>query len=335
MEKKKGCNIRDVADRANVSTSTVSRALSGSKKISQKTTARVQKVAEELGYTPNSAAQALAKSNTNTLAVIVPYRSESEDPFSNAYFIKVISALSQTAKKRGYYLIYSLSNTVDDELRNIEELVMQKRVDGIILLGAREKDANVAYLLHQHMPFVVIGRPLDKKKHYPWVDNDNEGAMQSVVEHLIDKGHTRIAFLGGDSGLIVTQDRLRGYRSALASIDRSPHVVLDLPFSVEGGKRGFSNLMEGREDALDAIVTTDDLLAVGAYQSSQELGMDALQIVGFNNTFVGDLLHLPIDSVEIHAERLGDTAVQLLLQYLKDDIVGNEWIDTEIVLSKR
>lgn len=336
MERKKGCTIKDVAKRANVSTSTVSRALAGNDKISEATKERVRIAAEELGYSPNSSAQALANRSTNTLAVIVPYRSDGEDPFANAYFIKVVSTLSRKAKEKGHYLIYSFSNTISDELDNIAELVTRKRVDGIVLLGTREDDENVEYLLKQQMPFVVVGRPKGNQELFPWVDNDNFRAMQAVVDNLLSEGCRDILFLGGDRKLFVTQDRYRGY---LQSMDeRSDTVqssILDLPFSIEGGKRGYLEAMETRTKVPDAIVATDDLIAIGAYQSLQKSDQSKVRIVGFNNTIIGDALQLPIDSVEIYAEKLGEKAIELLFHYMHEDVIANKLVPTKIVFQKK
>lgn len=312
--------IKDVAKVAKVSPSTVSRVIANNPKISDATKKIVFKAMKDLDYKPNIIARSLANRKTYTLGLILP--SKNEEIFENPFFIQAMRGLSTYAQTKDYYIMYSYCKSVEEELKAAETFVHSKWVDGIILMASRMDDPCVTFLREKKQPFVVIGRPDDYMEDSLWVDNDNVGAMYDVVQRLIEQGHKKIGFIGGELQFSVYRHRLKGYKKALLDhgIEYDEQLVA-LDETTE------DKAYEGTLDMLqrvipDAIIGTDDTLAFGAYKALQEKGYKHVAIVGFNNTPMAIYKSPSLSSVDINAEKLGIEAAKLLIQNI--DHTGNE-----------
>lgn len=328
--------IKDVAKIANVSPSTVSRVIANNPKISDATKQIVYKAMEELDYKPNIIARSLANRKTYTLGLILP--TKNEEIFENPFFIQAMRGLSTYAQKKDYYIMYSYCMSVEDELKAAETFIHSKWVDGIILMASRIDDPCVQFLRKKEHPFVVIGRPDDYKDESLWVDNDNVGAMYNVVKQLIEQGHKKIGFIGGEQQFTVYRHRLRGYKQALEDFGimyDEALVVLDEPTE----QKAYEGTIEMLSHTIpDAIIGTDDTLAFGAYKALNEKGLDNIAIAGFNNTPMALYKTPSLSSVDINAEKLGEEAAKLLIQHLNNEdtkkhvIVDAEYIERDSTL---
>ena len=325
--------IKDVAKLAQVSPSTVSRVIANNPRISDATKRIVFDAMETLNYKPNAIARSLANRSTQTLGLILP--STDENLFKNPFFIEAMRGISLYAQKKGYRIMYTYSANPDEEVHFIEDFIQSKWVDGVVLLSAQENDKCIDFLKNADFPFVVVGRP-ESTNDILWVDNDNFQATYNVVNHLIEKGCTRIAFVGGPHSMNFSRDRLEGYRRAmevrgLASADT--HVVEMPDLTIDYGYEAMKILSERLE--LDAVVTTDDFLAIGANNYIGESGLD-IKVVGFNNIPLGAYQTPSLTSVDIDAESLGYHAAKLLINRLKGIenslnhfIVGTKLVERE------
>lgn len=311
-----GITIKDVAKRAGVSPSTVSRVIHNISRISLNTRNTVKKAMEELGYIPNAAASSLAGMPPRTLGLVLP--NNSEELFKNPFFINTMRGISIYAQEKGYFLLYSFSRDEEDEVRFIKNYILSGWVSGVILMTSRENDQCVAYLKSMNFPFVLIGRPEDPQTTY-WVDNDNFQAMYQVVNYLLGKGYRRIGFVGGPATFQVTRDRLRGYRQALLSrgfeVDDTI-IYQGEDFSERSGISGATTLLA--DSRLDAIASTDDQLAFGILQKLKEAGRDTIGVTGFNNTVRGAYQSPTLTTVDINADLLGQKAAQLLIKIMEN-----------------
>jgi len=190
--------IKDVAKEANVATSTVSRVLSNSPKISEKTKENVHEAIKKLNYKPNAIARSLANNKTRILGVVLP--EDADDILNNPFFINAMKGMSMYAQKKNYYITYTFSKTQQIERKHLKDIINSNLVDGVILLRVSEDDKNTTYLRSIDFPFVVVGRP-DNPEEVLWVNNDNISAMYNVVEKLIKKGHRKIGFVGAIENL--------------------------------------------------------------------------------------------------------------------------------------
>ncbi|MDB1949461.1 LacI family DNA-binding transcriptional regulator [Clostridium tertium] len=323
--------IKDVAREANVATSTVSRVLSNSHKISDKTKEKVNEAIKKLNYTPNIIARGLANNRTRILAVILP--KEAEDIFSNPFFVQAMKGISIYAQKENYYIMYAFKQEGKDDNEWFKKFIDSNLVDGICLLNSKEKDDTINYLNDIEFPFVVIGRP-DEVNNVLWVDNNNVKAMYDLVQMLIDYGHKEIAFIGAKANLNVSRDRLKGYKQAL--IDNRIEIKNSLIYEAEeftqsNGSYAINKILDSNRPT--AVVATDDLLAFGAQETLNELGVKNMSIAGFNNIPMSEYQNPPLSSVDINAEELGFYATKLIIDRLEEKISNrNSYIiDTKLI----
>src|SRR5690606_32193153 len=202
--------IKDVAERAGVSPSTVSRVIADHPRISRATKERVRAVMRELNYHPNAVARSLVRRRTQTIGVALSRSAEAA--LANPFFPEVLRGIGSFARQARYSLTLTTATTYDEERQQCMELLTQRRVDGLIVLASRIDDPLVDWLADNGYPFVVLGRVPGRE--VPHVNNDNTAAARRATEHLLEHGHRRIGFVGGPAELIVGVDRGGGYKPA-------------------------------------------------------------------------------------------------------------------------
>ncbi len=314
-------NIKDVASRAGVSPSTVSRVVANHPRISKATRERVRAVMKELDYHPNVIARSLVRQSSEAIGLLIP--SSIEQFFLNPFFPEVLRGITQVAQNEGYDIVLSTALHGRNDVDRLERMVRSKQVDGVILLTARLDDPLFTVLEENHIPSVVIGRP-SQEVSLSWVNNDNRLAAYETTTHLLKLGHQRIGFIGGSQELVVTVDRLTGYSHALmeCGITFDPNLVVSGEFIEDVGYNGMMRLLALAERP-SAIVASDDVLAFGAMRAAGELGYripEDLAIVGFNDIPLARLANPPMTTMNVHIYELGQTAAKLLLQHINDKV---------------
>lgn len=315
--------IKDVAKLAGVSPSTVSRVISNHPRISQATSRKVRAIMDELGYHPNMMAKSLVSKTTMTLGILLPR--PAEELFANLFFGEVIRGILTQANRAGYDILMSTGATVPEELEAISKLVHGRRIDGLILLASRRQDPVIQFLIEQQFPFVLIGRSED----YPdilSIDNNNVQAAYDSTLHLITQGHERIGFVSGPSNLIVSQDRLQGFRKAMeqSGLEVKPEWIVEGDFLQESGYRAMSFFMSLPERPT-ALVVVDDIMAFGVLRGLSELGYrvpEDLSITSFNNIPLSEMANPPLTSIDIGIYHLGYTASQTLLRAIREESIS-------------
>ncbi|MGG1879918.1 LacI family DNA-binding transcriptional regulator [Paenibacillus cisolokensis] len=311
--------IKDVAKRAGVSPSTVSRVLSNHPRISRETSQKVRDIMEEMGYHPNMMAKSLVSKTTETICVILP--KPAEELFLNLFFMELIRGIVTQANRSGYDVLISSGGSEKEEVEAVSRLLNGRRVDGAILLYSRQDDAVVDYLKANEYPFVLIGRS-EKYPDLLSVDTDNLQAAYDATKHLITFGHERIGFVSGPPNLMVSQDRLKGYGQALADagLTMRKEWIVEGEFLQESGYRAMSFFMNLPERPT-ALVIVDDIVAFGVLRGLNELGYKVPQdvsIISFNNISLSELSNPPLSSVDIGIYNLGYTASQALIQSIRN-----------------
>ena len=309
--------IKDVAKRAGVSPSTVSRVIADHPRISPSTKERVRAIMGELGYYPNAIARSLVNQTSNSIGVIRARLTEED--FANPFFPAVIQGISSVAYKHRLSLVLSTSRTFQQEDEECLDLLRQRRVDGVILLASHRDDQLIPRLQSDGFPFVLIGRPEDQAE-INWVNNDNMADAKTAVQYLLNKGHQRIACLDGNPRYVVSVDRRLGYQNAF--LERGLKVPAGLvehsEFSVEGGYQATLRLLR-RDPNFTALFAVDDLIAIGAMRALQERNIVVgreVAVVGFNNTILGACVQPALTSVHVPIYELGQIAVQMLVAQL-------------------
>ncbi|WP_172195719.1 LacI family DNA-binding transcriptional regulator [Saccharibacillus qingshengii] len=307
--------IKDVARKADVSPSTVSRVLSNHPRISAATARKVREIMEEMGYHPNLMAKSLVSKTTKSICVILP--KPAEELFLNLFFMELIRGIVAQAARSGYDVLISSGASEAEEVEAVARLVNGRRVDGAVLLYSRKDDPVVEFLKQREFPFVLVGR----SERYPdilSVDTDNVQAAYDAARHLISLGHERIGFVGGPPNMVVSMDRMQGYRRALeeAGLPLREDWIVEGEFLQDSGYRAMSMLMSLPERPSGMLVV-DDFVTFGVIRGLNELGYripQDLSIVSFNNLALAELSSPPISSVDIGSYHLGYTASQTLIR---------------------
>ncbi|MEH7444472.1 LacI family DNA-binding transcriptional regulator [Bacillus sp. JJ1122] len=312
--------IKDVAKVANVAPSTVSRVIANSPRISEKTKERVREVMDQLGYHPNFIARSLASQSTRAIGLVMP--SSTDVVFQNPFFPTVLSGLSEGAHSKQYALHMTTGKTEDEIFDGVVAMVQGGRVDGVVLLYSKVEDRVIAYLRERDFPFVVIGKPFKDDENISYVDNDNFKAGKEVTEHLIQLGHDRIGFIGGNLDLVVTVERLLGYEKALrnSGISLIDEYIVNDEFLRESGQDAVKVLLS-LEKPPTAMVVADDLMALGVLNKLDEMGIsvpDDISIVSFNNVLIAEMARPPLTSVDINIFDLGYQATKSLIQKIEN-----------------
>ncbi len=320
QEEKMDVTIKDVAKEAKVAASTVSRVIKDSPNISEETKRRVREVMDRLGYYPNFQAQSLAGKNTKAIGVILP--NAAFHSFQNPFFSEVLLGISTSANKHKYGIYLSTSATEDGIYEEVVRMVQGKRVDGILLLYSRKNDKLLTYLNTVKIPFTVVGRPYEKEQQTTYVDNDNIQTSIDVTNFLINAGHRRMAFIGGNQQFVVTADRLKGYKKALENegIAYDEKFVINEQSVKEEGRVIIEKLVS-LEEPPTAIITQDDLIAFQIISHLESLNLNVpndISIISFNNYFVSEHSRPPLTSVDIGINQLGFEATDALIELIEE-----------------
>lgn len=312
--------IKEVAKKAGVSPSTVSRVLSKNPRISKETSDKVKEIMTEMGYHSNIMARSLVSNKTYTLGMILPR--PAEELFQNHFFAENIRGITTQAARNGYDVLMTAGATDSDEMEAIQRLVLGRRVDGILLLQTRKNDPIIAFLKAHDFPFVLIGRSEDDPT-VLCVDNNNIQAAFDATSHLIAQGHTRVGFVSGPPSLSVSQDRLQGYKQALAAhqLPMKTEWIVEGEFLQESGYRAMSFFMSLPERPT-ALVIIDDVVSFGVMRGLTELGYSVpndLSIIGFNNISLTELSTPPLSSIDIGIYQLGYMASLMLIKKIQGE----------------
>lgn len=312
----------EIAKLAKVSQATVSRVLNKDPQVNPQLRERVLAVIETHGYVPDARAQSLRAQKSATLGLVVHRspRQLAHDPFFSA----LIAAILEFAGKHGYHLCVDAARTLGSRRAIYEELLRTRRVDGLILVESQTEDERIARLNQEGFPFVLIGRYEPEEAVYS-VDNDNRGAAQMAIRHLLAAGHRRIAYIGGPKDLIVTQDRLCGYQQALAdsSIPYDPDLVVYGDFSEVSGYRAMTKLLQLAHPPT-AVLAFDDVMAVGAMRAAKERNYripHEIAFVGFNDSPFCAYVEPPLTSIAVDIIGLAQIATEILIDLIEGRIV--------------
>jgi LacI family transcriptional regulator len=309
--------LRDVARRVGVHPSTVSRALNPETRdmISAEIATRVTEAARALGYHPNSIAYSLKTNRSRIIGLLIP-------DITNPVFPPIIRGIEDAFAAAGYIAILANTDNDADRARTVLQNMLGRRVDGLIMATARRRDPEVERCLAEDIPVVLLNRTVDRGAVSSVVTDDALG-IQLAVAHIVQLGHTRIAHLGGPLSLSTGFARHQGFLKALkkAGLRADPRLVFACSgFTEAEGRRGFLELW-ARNRGFTAVVTANDLLALGCYDALLELGLrvpDDIAVTGFNDMPFVDKLRPPLTTVRIPHYQMGEQAARALLARLRD-----------------
>lgn len=306
--------IKDVATHAGVSVATVSAVLNANKYVSPKLTQRVHASVEALGYERNSLAQSLKTQTSHTIGLII-------SDIMNPFFTHIVRGVEDVANQHNYSLI--LGNTDEDPAKEKKyiRLLESKRVDGLILAAAAGNHTYLRSLPQQRLPLVSLDRSL-----FEWgIDSiliDNVSGARNAVEHLIRLGHHHIGIITGISGITTTEERLSGYKLALAShsIPVEPTLIASANSRIEGGAHAARQLLTQATVRPTALFAMNGLLAIGVLQTLKELGLrcpEDIALVAFDDFEWSSVLRPYLTVVSQPTYEIGRKAAQILFERLE------------------
>lgn len=326
--------IKDIAKASQVCPATVSNVLNNSRPVHPRTRERVLEAARLAQYRPNAIARGLVGKRMNTIGVV--YLHHDADANLDPYFVAMLDGILAQARRRHQNVTLCTSGSWNDDTFLLPNLC-DGRCDGILLIVPPREDIIAPGLQAAGVPFVIIGSPSDDPT-IPTVDIDNVAGAASVVQHLIDQKHRRIALLtlGADLQFSYVSERTEGYRRALESngIPFDPSLILGL----EGVRPALETMMAlpkpQRPTALFCVI---DLVALEAMQSLQEMGVhipDDISIAGFDDIAAAAISRPPLTTVRQPFREIGDHAVERLMALIekKSDDARSDLLPTELIL---
>jgi len=320
--------LEEVAARAGVSRATASRVLRGASNVSVSAREAVHRAAREINYRPNRLARSLVTGRSESIAFVV---SESEERmFAEPFFLGMLRAAQEGIAAADLQMMFTVAATEDERQRFID-YAAGGHVDGALLLSMHGSDDLQQRLEEVGVPTVLSGRPPDPAADLYHVDADNVYGGRVATQHLIDQGRTAIATVTGFLDMCAGQDRLAGYREALAQAGVAPDdsLVMEGGFAMTEGYETTLRLLERRPD-IDALVMASDLAAMGAVRALQRLGRkvgDDVAVIGFDDIRAAAEHEPPLTTVRQPISDLGATMARLLI-----DRLGGESPDEHAVL---
>jgi LacI family transcriptional regulator len=305
--------LKDIADRAGVSMTTVSRALQNKSDISLPTIERIRKLADEFGYVHNSVAKSLRSQETRIVGLVV---ADSSNPF----YGPVIKGAEATLAQNGYSVILCDTDESYQREKDAIDVLLGHRVDGLLITPAQSENNDISALIAKGVPFVLVGRSFKDFEVDCVVCDDRRGAS-AATEHLLRLGHSNILLLNAPGYISSAADRRSGYEEALRArgLEVDGRLIYESDPTTESAYNTVKRaLVEGV--VFSALFAFNDIMLIGALQALKEHGAKVpseVSMVGFDDLEFLSLLDPPMTSVRIQRYQMGVESANLLLSRIK------------------
>jgi len=311
--------IRDVAEKAGVSISTVSRVLNDTCPVHSDKWTRVEQAVAELGYTPNPAARSLLSQETGGIGIILPF-------VSGEFFSEFLVGVDEAAQDEDYFLLISTSHHSSADLKKAMK-GMYKRVDGLLVMAPLMSDSQVHSLAPEGVPFVFANTRSDKGRQ-DGITFDNYGGMYAMTMHLISKGHRRIGFITGPVAAYDAMERLRGHVQAVEDmgISEDKALIINGDYDQKAGFDATEKLLQ-LPSRPTAIMASNDNAAIGVLSALRKEGIDIpteMAVTGFDDVPSAQYANPPLSTVHVPVRELGSASIRLLIRKLRGDSEGHQ-----------
>lgn len=322
--------LRELAQAAGVSASTVSRVINDSShSVNDETRAKILSLAKELDYRPNLIARGLKIQRTRTIGIIA-------DSIATPFTPYIIRGLQDHLKANGYFsIVVNADADPSEETRAIHELI-SRSIDGIVFVESGLRTDSPPFDL-ANKPYVFVHRLFGNFHPNSVMIDDRYGAHLGV-SHLIQQGHRRIAFINGPSGWYPSEHRLLGYQDALAELPMSfdPQLAKEGDWEVQGGYRALKELLVLPHPPT-AIFAGNDLMALGAIYALEEAGLrvpEDIAVVGYDDREIANLSRPRITTVKMPCYEMGKAGARMLLELLENPtkVVQSVYIKGELIV---
>ena len=300
--------IKDVAALAGISYTTVSHVLNKTRPVSEPVRLKVEAAIAELDYVPSAVARSLKARSTATIGLLVPSS-------VNPYFAELARGIEDGCERNGYCVILCNSDDDPKKQRNYLRVLLEKRIDGLIVASVGEDLDLLQSLAAVRTPIVMVDRALEGVD-TDVVRIDHELGAYLATQHLLELGHADIACIGGPANTGVSQLRVNGFRRAMAEagLPVAEQQVLHCDFTSPGGHAAAAQLLDDARPT--AIFAGNDMIGFGVLRAAAERNIDVpgqLSVIGFDDIELSRYVYPPLTTVGQSIRELGDSAAQLLL----------------------
>jgi LacI family transcriptional regulator len=324
--------LKDVAARAGVSIMTVSKVLRDAADVSEPTKARVRRLAEEMGYVPDSQAQSLRTRRTRLFGLVL-------NSMTDPWMARVAAAIEERVHELSYDLLICQTQESPVKEQACIRRLLSRRIDGLFLNPAyRLAPSAPIYLelIRTGTPALILGHRAQFCSQFAGVETDDALASAQVVEHLLKLGHRRIAFLGGPSIATWAQERFTGYRRALrnAGIESDDNLVFTAGSGIEDGAKAALQMLEEATRAT-AVMAVTDHVAIGAATVLMNRGFripEQISITGFGNDLAAEYFRVPLTTVRQPKFGLGVIATEQMLCLLRGEKIDSRRLPCELIV---
>ncbi len=309
--------LKDIAQRAGVTSATVSMVINNKPNISKTTRERVMAIARELNYHPNLMARGLATKKTNSIGIIVPN-------LASSFVVRVLQGIKSSIREKDYtVLLFDTTGHQEREVDVFNRVVLAGRVDGAIVITTASIDEDLRLFGQENMPCILVARKSDS------VDSvyvNHELASKEAIEYLLGKGHQNIAVVGSSKIKGVMEDRLAGYRKALEGkgIAFNPEATLDLTDdTMEAGAAAVDRILALNPKPTAVFCPAGDMVAVGVVKELRRKGIAVpgdIAVVGYDDLPAAEVVEPSLTTVRQPKLEMGDYAISMII----DKIEGRE-----------
>lgn len=326
--------LEDIAERAGVSRSTVSRVINDHPNVRTSVRKRVLEVIQSTGYRPNAAARTLASQRSWTIGLILPLSVSFF--FTDPYYSHLTKGIAQACNQFDYTLALFLVGSKEDEEKIFPRISRKNLLDGVIVQSGHHGDQDIiGRMVDDNMPLVIVGRPF-RSDNVSYVDIDNVNAAYNAVSHLARLGYQRIGTITGPANSTVGIDRKEGYRKALIERGREvdESLIIEGDFTEAGGYYGMQELLHVKPDA---VFAASDVMAIGAMRAVRDAGLkipDDIAFVGFDDLPIATLSSIQLTTIRQPVVQFGAKTVEILIDLIENGINPPRHIimDTELVI---
>jgi len=312
--------IDDVAVKAGVSKSTVSRVLNNSPRISKKTKKRVLEAICELQYEPNNIARSLIKKKSYTIGVIL-------EDILNPFFTEVAKGIETTLKKAGYTMLLTSSDYIYEDEIKLTQMLLRNKVDGILITPLKPDSKAIKILKERKIPLFIINCKSEDRD-ISWIDSDNYDGGYIATKYLINLGHRRFMCIRSID-VLGSKDRFEGFKKALkeSNLKLTDQVILGNARSRIDGYKLLSNFIKekGKKCIPSAIISVNDAVAIGAMEVMFENNVnipDEVSIIGYDDIYFAGLMRVPLTTIYQPKFKMGEMAASQLIDKIDRDEVG-------------
>jgi len=312
---KRQITIRDVAKKAGVSPTTVSRVLTGKSigQMQEKTKKKVLKAIKELEYIPNKYARALKQQKTGVIGVLIP-------DISDIFFSSIVRGIEKIAYQNKYSVVVCDSGNSVEKEENYIDILLQEMVEGLIFIPSSRKSDKVKKLIERKIVVVLVDRELDNFDLPVVICNDFDGSYK-LTKYLVDLGYKTIGFIKGSPEVTTAEERYRGYMQALKdnNIGCNQAYVKQGMYTFESGYKAAREYLKMKH-LPQAIIAANDLMAIGAIRLFERFRFKIpsdIGIAGFGDVIFAKLMNPRLTTIRIPAFQMGQEATKILFNLLK------------------